>query len=168
MVWQLPQVLAVIGAVLCALAPAVGLPVALTPLWQVAQLLPLEILPWANEVGFHADVLWQLSHCAYPVVGMCVVFLPVALTPLWQLVQLPAVVTLLWSNEVGVHQVVLWHTLHCCPPVGIWPDFKPVALVPLWQSVQFLPPSCCTVCANEVGIHAAWLWQTLHCSVVLI
>jgi hypothetical protein len=37
-VWQLAQVFNVIGATVCAFAPAVGRPVALVPLWQVVQL----------------------------------------------------------------------------------------------------------------------------------
>ena len=64
MVWQLAQVLAVIGATVCALAPVVGRPVAEVPLWQVVQLLAPVTPECANEVGNHAVVAWQLEHCA--------------------------------------------------------------------------------------------------------
>jgi hypothetical protein len=64
MVWQLPQVLLVIGAAVCALAPLVGTPVAEVPLWQVVQFCPLVIPVWANEVGSQPVTVWQLEHCA--------------------------------------------------------------------------------------------------------
>ena len=57
MVWQLPQVVLVIGATVCALAPLVGTPVAEVPLWQVVQ-LPAGSTPLcANEVGIQALVV---------------------------------------------------------------------------------------------------------------
>lgn len=63
MVWQLPQVLFVIGVTVCALTPLVGRPVALVPLWQAVQLLA-EVTPlWLNAVGVQAVVVWQLEHC---------------------------------------------------------------------------------------------------------
>jgi hypothetical protein len=43
LVWQVPQVVLVIGATVCALAPVIGRPVAAVPLWQVVQLAELEI-----------------------------------------------------------------------------------------------------------------------------
>ena len=64
MVWQLPQVLAVIGATVWALAPLVGTPVAELPLWQVVQFWPLVTPVWANAVGSQAEVAWQLEHWA--------------------------------------------------------------------------------------------------------
>ena len=70
LVWQLPQALPVIGATVCALTPLVGRPVAAVPLWQVVQLAVPAIPAWLNEVGFHAVVVWQLAHCAYPAVEM--------------------------------------------------------------------------------------------------
>lgn len=63
-VWQLPQVVPVIGAVVCALAPLAGTPVAAVPLWQVVQLLAALIPVWLKEVGFQIEVVWQLEHCA--------------------------------------------------------------------------------------------------------
>lgn len=63
MVWQLAQVLMVMGATVCAFAPVVGRPVALVPLWQVVQLVA-EVTPlWEKLVGFQAEVRWQLEHC---------------------------------------------------------------------------------------------------------
>lgn len=53
MVWQLAQVLAVMGAVAC----VVGRPVAAVPLWQVVQLEAAVIAVWLNEVGVHAAVV---------------------------------------------------------------------------------------------------------------
>ena len=57
----------------------VGLPVAVVPLWQVAQ-VPGATPVWLNVAGVQALVLWQVSHAW--VVGMCVVGLPVAVVPL--------------------------------------------------------------------------------------
>jgi hypothetical protein len=61
MLWQLAQVLAVIGATVCALVP-LGVPVAAVPLWQVVQSLLLFSPEWANVVGSQAEVRWQLEH----------------------------------------------------------------------------------------------------------
>ncbi len=55
------------------------LPVAVEPLWQVAQ-VPGAIPVWLNVAGNQADVLWQLSHDAE--VGRCLLDLPVAVEPL--------------------------------------------------------------------------------------
>lgn len=60
MVWQLAQVLAVIGAV----AWLAGRPVADVPLWQVVQSVAAVMLLCLNEVGVQAVVVWQLEHCA--------------------------------------------------------------------------------------------------------
>ena len=68
-----------------------GLPVAVLPLWQVAQ-VPGATPPWLKAAGFQATVLWQVSQDA--VVGMCAPGLPVAVLPLWQLAQLPGVTAL--------------------------------------------------------------------------
>lgn len=67
---------------------AVGLPVLMVPLWQVAHDEVVTML-CANVEGTHAVVRWQLSHAA--VVGMCLVDLPVALVPLWQVLHDPGV-----------------------------------------------------------------------------
>ena len=64
----------------------VGLPVAVVPLWQVAQ-VPGATPVWLKVAGVQALVLWQVSHDA--VVGMWVVGLPVAVVPLWQVAQVP-------------------------------------------------------------------------------
>ena len=60
-VWHEAQVFAVIGAVVCALAPA-GEPLAAVPLWQVVQLSAAVIPACENEVGNQAVVRWQLLH----------------------------------------------------------------------------------------------------------
>ena len=62
--------MAVIGATVCALAPVVGRPVADVPLWQVVQLLAAVTPVCLKLVGSQAAVVWQLEHCAYPVVEM--------------------------------------------------------------------------------------------------
>ena len=61
----------------------VGLPLAVVPLWQLAQTgdAGVIILAPANEVV----LLWQVSQAA--VVTMCVAGLPFAVVPLWQLAQ---------------------------------------------------------------------------------
>lgn len=64
MVWQLPQVLLVSGAAVCALAPVTGRPLAEVPLWQVAQLVEAVTPLWVKLVGSQAVVVWQLEHCA--------------------------------------------------------------------------------------------------------
>ncbi len=62
-----------------------GLPVAVLPLWQLAQ---FDVRPaWLNVAPENDAVpLWQLSQAA--VVAMWVCGLPVAFVPLWQLAQL--------------------------------------------------------------------------------
>ena len=67
----------------------VDLPVAVEPLWQVAQ-VPGAIELWLKVAGSHAVVLWQESHEA--VVGMWVLGLPVAVLPLWQVEQVPGAI----------------------------------------------------------------------------
>jgi hypothetical protein len=64
----------------------VGLPVAVVPLWQVAQ-EPGPTPAWLNMAGVQALVLWQLSQAA--VVAICVLGLPLAILPLWQVAQVP-------------------------------------------------------------------------------
>src|SRR2546429_4896195 len=62
-----------------------GMPVADTPLWQLAQLL---VTPrWVNTAPPQLSVVWQASHSRS--VTMCVGPLPCACTPLWQGEQLP-------------------------------------------------------------------------------
>src|SRR3989449_8384698 len=62
-----------------------GMPVADTPLWQLAQLL---VTPrWLNIAPPQVRVVWQASHSRS--VTMCVGPLPCAMTPLWQVEQLP-------------------------------------------------------------------------------
>src|SRR5256885_13200243 len=57
-----------------------GMPVADTPLWQLAQLL---VTPrWLNIAPPQLSVVWQASHSRS--VTMCVGPLPCACTPLWQ------------------------------------------------------------------------------------
>jgi len=69
--WQFAQ------AVPEAMCP-VGLPVAVVPLWQEAQ-LPLTCA-WSTRVtGRQLDVEWHASHVV--VDWMCVALLPVALAP---------------------------------------------------------------------------------------
>lgn len=61
-----------------------GFPVAITPLWQLAQ--GAVIAAWFMRAPAKVTVLlWQVSQGA--VVVMCVGGLPIALTPLWQLAQ---------------------------------------------------------------------------------
>ena len=77
--WQASQV------ALEAMCVAV-LPLAVVPLWQLAQ--PVVMPTWSNAVaGFQAAVLWQLSQVL--LAGMWVAILPVAIVPLWQLKQAP-------------------------------------------------------------------------------
>ena len=56
MLWQLPQVLAVIGVTVWAFAP-VGRPLAEVPLWQVVQFVAAVTLWWLNDVGTHSVVV---------------------------------------------------------------------------------------------------------------
>jgi hypothetical protein len=60
MLWQLPQVLPVIGAVVC----VPGFPVAAVPLWHPVKQLVVLVTPlWVTVAGFHAVVRWQAEHC---------------------------------------------------------------------------------------------------------
>ena len=80
-----------------------GLPVAVVPLWQVAQ-VPGAMPVWLKVAGVQADVLWQVSQDA--VVGMWVVGLPVAVVPLWQVEHVPGA-TPVWLKVAGVQADVL-------------------------------------------------------------
>ena len=113
----------------------VVLPLAWVPLWQVAH-VPGTTPVCAKFVGFHAVVVWQVSHdCA---VGMCVAGLASALAntyvPPWQVAQLPAAtgpVVSRWLIVAGANAVnTLWHVSHCAV-VGMWFVGLPRAWVPL-------------------------------------
>ncbi|MBK6804319.1 MAG: hypothetical protein IPG84_05370 [Betaproteobacteria bacterium] len=65
----------------------VGLPFAVVPLWQVAQ-VPAATPVWLNVAGVQAVVRWQVSQLCD--VGTCVAGLPFAVVPLWQVAQVPA------------------------------------------------------------------------------
>ncbi|MFO1282173.1 MAG: hypothetical protein U1F51_06820 [Burkholderiales bacterium] len=80
----------------------VGLPRAVDPLWQVAQ-LPGATPVCENVAGVHAVVRWQVSQAA--VVGTWLVGLPRAVDPLWQVAQDPGA-TPVCENVAGVHAVV--------------------------------------------------------------
>jgi len=81
----------------------VDLPVALVPLWQLAQ-LPGATPVWLKVAGSHAVVRWQVSQDA--VVMMWVAGLPFALVPLWQVAQVPGA-TPAWLKVAGIHAVVV-------------------------------------------------------------
>ena len=77
--WQVSQV-AVVGTWFD------GLPLAVVPLWQVAQ-EPGATPVWLNVAGVQAVVRWQASQlCA---VGTWLVGLPFAVVPLWQVAHDP-------------------------------------------------------------------------------
>ena len=62
------------------------LPVAVVPLWQLAQLVAAVKVLWLTLVPLQVVVdLWQLSQLA--AVDRWLPFLPVATAPLWQLAQ---------------------------------------------------------------------------------
>src|SRR5256886_3245345 len=84
-----------------------GMPVADTPLWQLAQLL---VTPrWVNTAPPQLSVVWQASHSRS--VTMCVGPLPCACTPLWQGEQLPR--TWGWAKITpGVPAVDVWQLAH--------------------------------------------------------
>ena len=62
------------------------LPVAVVPLWQLAQVPVTPVWLKVTVAQLLVD-LWHVSHAA--VVITCVAFLPVAVVPLWQLAQVP-------------------------------------------------------------------------------
>jgi hypothetical protein len=129
--WQLSQVL-----LLAMCLP--GLPGAVVPLWQPAQ-VPVTAR-WSTLAGTQPLVAWQPSQelaLATWVAGLPVAvtpswqaFLPVAVTPSWQAEHVPT--TARWSTRTVAHLLVTWQSSHalvlrmCC--AGL-----PVALVPLWQ-----------------------------------
>jgi hypothetical protein len=78
------------------------LPVAVVPLWQVAQ-VPGATPVWLKVAGVQALVRWQLSQAA--VVGRWFVGFPLAVVPLWQVAQVPAA-TPLWLKVAGVQAMV--------------------------------------------------------------
>src|SRR2546427_8860425 len=84
-----------------------GMPVADTPLWQLAQLL---VTPrWLNTAPPQVRVVWQASHSRS--VTMCVGPLPCAITPLWQVEQLPR--PWVWSKlTAGLPAMGVWQLAH--------------------------------------------------------
>jgi len=119
------------------MCPVVGLPVALVPLWQVAQ-VPAAMPVWLNVAGFHAVVRWQLSHCAEVVMCVADFTSMLANVPPWQLMHVPAAIPA-WPKVGGTGSqavVDVWQLSHAavvgtCRAVGL-----PVADVPLWQVAQ--------------------------------
>src|SRR5437763_15920741 len=79
------------------------MPVAETPLWQLAQLL---VTPtWLNIAPPQLSVVWQVSHSRS--VTMCVGPLPCACTRLWQVEQLAR--AWVWSMLIaGVQATGVW------------------------------------------------------------
>ncbi len=106
-----------------------GLPVAVVPLWQLAQEPVTDA--WSKRTVVQFVVTWQLSQPAE--VAMCVGGLPVAVVPLWQLAQEP--VTDAWSKRTVVQFVVTWQ-LSQPAEVAMCVGGLPVAVVPLWQLAQ--------------------------------
>ena len=102
-----------------------GLPVAVVPLWQLAQ-VPITSLWLTVRAGAQAVVRWQSSHKL--LVAMWVAFLPGALVPLWHDAQLALMP--LWLNVAGVHAVVPWQ-LPQSAVVAMWVAGLPLALLPL-------------------------------------
>src|SRR2546427_2739483 len=84
-----------------------GMPVADSPLWQLAQLL---VTPrWLNTAPPQVRVVWQASHSRS--VTICVGPLPCAITPLWQVEQLPRAWG--WSElTAGVQATGVWQLAH--------------------------------------------------------
>ena len=80
-----------------------GLPLAVVPLWQFAQ-VPTATPAWFIVAGTQPVVLWQVSHDA--VVAMWLDGLPLAVVPLWQ-VEHPPGTTSVWLNFAGVQPVVV-------------------------------------------------------------
>ena len=79
------------------------LPVALTPLWQLEQVVALVKVLWSALAPVQIVVdLWQLSQLA--VVERWLAVLPVATVPLWQLEHPVLTATLAW-NLAGVQAV---------------------------------------------------------------
>src|SRR5437763_15930035 len=83
------------------------MPVAETPLWQLAQLL---VTPtWLNSAPPQLSVVWQASHSRS--VTMCVGPLPCAIVPLWQVEQLPRA----WMGAkvtAGLQAIGAWQAPH--------------------------------------------------------
>jgi hypothetical protein len=85
------------------------LPIAVVPLWQVAQ-VPAAMPVWFITAPVKVVVpLWHRSQDC--VVTMCVGVLPIAVVPLWQVAQVPAAMPV-WLNVAGVQAVVRWQVSH--------------------------------------------------------
>lgn len=97
-VWQVPQFAEVVT---CRL----GLPVALVPLWHLAQ-LGSELGGWGNFDPDHVVTVWQVLQSS--VVGTWLADFPRALEPLWQLAQTTLAGKLLWSTRAPLHLTVVW------------------------------------------------------------
>jgi hypothetical protein len=77
------------------------------PLWQVEHWLVTGCWEWFHLVGFHDEVLWQLTQSV--VVVKCWPFFPAAALPLWQLAQFVVLLKRLWSTFAPAQvEVDLW------------------------------------------------------------
>ena len=132
-----------------------GLPVAVEPLWQVAQ-VPGAMPVWLKRRrrpgrGLVARVA---RRCGRDMVAG----LPFAVEPLWQVAQVPGA-TPVWLKVAGIQAVVLWQVSHAAV-VGMWLLGLPVAVEPLWQVAQV--PGATPVWLKVAGIQAVVLWQLSH------
>jgi hypothetical protein len=116
--WQLMQLAAPTGICLA------DLPVAVVPLWQVAQLVAAVKVLWLTFAPAHPVVRWQLSQLVTPV-WIGVFGLPTAggKLPLWQLAHWVLTDTLL-CKRAGAQAAypALWHVsqLVITTPVSAW------------------------------------------------
>ena len=102
------------------------MPVAVVPLWQLAQ-VPVNAA-WSKVAD---PVRGAVAVLAEAVVETWLADLPVAVVPLWQLAQVPGA-TPLWLKVAGIQAVVRWQASHEAV-VETWFADLPFALVPLWQ-----------------------------------
>ncbi len=130
--WQVLQSRAV-------MACCTGLPKAVVPLWQLAQ---LAVTPrWLKVAGDQAIVPWQAAQSCET--WTCAVGLPGAAAPLWQLTQL--LKRARCSNRAGIHANVVWQSAQAVL-LAICVGDLPGARTPLWQLAQAPVTPACDKC----------------------
>jgi len=106
-------------------------PVAITPLWQVAQAVGSAFL-WLNFAGVQAAVVWQESQEA--VVRIWLADLPAALLPLWQVAQVPGGMP--ECEKIAGDQALVWWQVSQGSAVGMCVEglaVPPILLPATWQ-----------------------------------
>jgi hypothetical protein len=148
-----------------------GRPVAVVPLWQLAQLVAAVNVLWFTRAPAQPLVLWQLSQAVTPA-WIGVFGLPTAggKLPLWQLAHWLVTDTLAWKRAgAQAAKPPRWQLsqLVMATPLSVWYGMWVVGLpsaggnAPLWQVEHWLVTVTC-VWLKRVGRQPVTLWQEMQ------